>query len=119
MTAMAARPAVAPGRRKGPRPKHVPQRMCVACRDHDAKRALIRIVRTPDGEVEVDPTGRRNGRGAYLCHRPACWEKALTTGILSRALKTDIDDDTVAALRRHAAALPVAPEATVDGGGNE
>ena len=115
-------PAGAKPRRKGLRPKHVPQRMCVACRDHDAKRALIRLVRPPDGPVAVDPTGRRNGRGAYLCHRPACWERALRMGILSKALKTEIDEETVAALRRHAATLPPAAEpvvpAATEGGGS-
>src|SRR5690606_41462050 len=69
------------------RPKHVPQRMCIICREHDAKRGLHRIVRSPDGVVAPDPTGRRNGRGAYLCHKAACWEKALRSGALSRALK--------------------------------
>lgn len=94
------------GRRaKGARPKHVPRRMCVACREHDTKRGLIRIVRSPEGEVALDPTGRRNGRGAYLCHAPACWERALRAGLLNRALNTVIDDETVAALRRHAATL--------------
>ena len=78
----------APGRagRGGPRPKHVPQRMCVACRGHDAKRGLVRVVRRPDGTVGLDPGGRANGRGAYLCHRPACWERALKAGLLARAL---------------------------------
>ena len=95
----------APPRRKGPRPKHMPRRMCVVCRDHDAKRALHRIVRTPEGVVEPDPTGRRNGRGAYLCSREACWEKALTSGLLARALNVEIEKETIDALRRHAATL--------------
>jgi uncharacterized protein len=94
------------GRPKGPRPKHIPQRMCVACRGHDAKRGLIRIVRAPDGAVRRDPTGRANGRGAYLCHQPACWDKALSAGLLSRALRAEIDDATVADLRGFAATLP-------------
>lgn len=94
-----------PPRRKGPRPKHVPRRMCIVCRDHDAKRALHRIVRTPEGVVEPDPTGRRNGRGAYLCSREACWEKALTSGLLARALNVEIEKETIDALRRHAATL--------------
>jgi uncharacterized protein len=96
---------------KGPRPKHVPRRMCVACREHDAKRGLIRVVRTPEGTVELDPTGKRNGRGAYLCHQPACWERALRgggAGALARALNTTIDDEAVAALRRHAESLAAA-----------
>lgn len=109
------------GRAKGPRPKHVPQRMCISCRQHDAKRGLIRIVRTPEGAVEIDPTGRRNGRGAYLCHQAACWEKALGSGLLSRALNIghEIDAETVELLRRHAATLqlqPVEPEAAREGG---
>jgi predicted RNA-binding protein YlxR (DUF448 family) len=81
--------------------------MCVACRGHDAKRGLFRIVRTPDGQVEPDPTGRRNGRGAYLCGQAACWEKALSTGQLARALNVEIDTETMSALRRYAATLPL------------
>jgi uncharacterized protein len=81
--------------------------MCVACRGHDAKRGLYRIVRTPEGQVEPDPTGRRNGRGAYLCGREACWEKALATGLLARALNVEIDSETVETLRRYAATLPL------------
>ena len=81
--------------------------MCVACRGHDAKRGLYRIVRTPEGLVEPDPTGRRNGRGAYLCGQGACWEKALASGTLARALNVEIDSDTVDMLRRYAATLPL------------
>jgi predicted RNA-binding protein YlxR (DUF448 family) len=80
--------------------------MCIACRSHDAKRGLHRIVRTPEGEVALDPTGRRNGLGAYLCGQAVCWEKALGSGLLARALNVDIDLTTVEALRRHAALLP-------------
>jgi predicted RNA-binding protein YlxR (DUF448 family) len=94
-------------RRKGLRPKHVPQRMCIACRGHDAKRGLYRIVRSPEGEVEPDPTGRRNGRGAYLCGQAACWEKALASGLLARALNVEIDTETLDRLRRYAATLPL------------
>ena len=109
MTVTAAAAAGRPRRSpKGPRPKHVPQRMCVACRERDAKRGLVRIVRTPEGPVALDPTGKRNGRGAYLCHLPACWERALRTGALARALNTTIDDETVATLRQFAASLPAA-----------
>ena len=76
-------------RRKGPRPKHVPQRTCVACRETGAKRALIRLVRTPEGTVEVDPTGKRNGRGAYLCARVSCWERGVNERTLGRALRLE------------------------------
>jgi len=93
--------------------------MCIACRAHDSKRGLHRIVRTPEGTVAPDPTGRRNGRGAYLCGQSLCWEKALSSGILARALNVEIDTETVNALRRHAATLPLetpmAAVATHDG----
>ena len=102
---MAPGPSARPGGRKGPRPKHVPQRMCVTCREHAAKRALTRIVRTPEGQVEIDPTGKRNGRGAYLCDRPACWERALMAGTLARALQTTIGEGARDALARHAGEL--------------
>jgi hypothetical protein len=67
--------------------RHVPQRLCVACREVDSKRRLIRLVRTADGRVEVDPTGKRPGRGAYLCARPQCWQSALKRHTLARALR--------------------------------
>ncbi len=92
-------------RHKGPRPKHVPQRTCVACREKGDKRGLIRIVRSPDHTISVDPTGKANGRGAYLCHKPTCWERALSTPILARALNTDINADAREELKRVAATL--------------
>jgi predicted RNA-binding protein YlxR (DUF448 family) len=73
----------------GPRPKHVPVRTCVACRRTDAKRGLFRLVRDADGRVAVDPTGKQAGRGAYLCHDPACWEQALKRRGLERALRIE------------------------------
>ncbi len=69
--------------------KHVPQRTCVACRETDAKRALIRLVRTDTGRVDIDPSGKRNGRGAYLCLQPACWDLALKRRMIQRALRID------------------------------
>jgi predicted RNA-binding protein YlxR (DUF448 family) len=93
------------GRRKGPRPRHVPQRTCVSCREKGDKRGLIRIVRSPDHTVSVDPTGKKNGRGAYLCHKRSCWERALSTPLLGRALNTDITDETRSELEKYAATL--------------
>lgn len=77
------------GKAKGPRPRHVPQRMCIACRRTEGKRGLIRVVRDADGRVAVDPSGKRAGRGAYLCREPACWEQALRRQALERALRVD------------------------------
>jgi len=72
-----------------PARKHVPVRMCVVCREHDGKRALTRVVRTAGGVV-VDPTGKLNGRGAYLCDKASCWQRALTSDVLARALRTTL-----------------------------
>ena len=88
------------------RPKHVPQRTCVACREQDSKRSLTRIVRTPDLQVLIDLTGKLNGRGAYLCDRRSCWERAMTSNVLSRALNVDLTDETLQRLREFAAELP-------------
>jgi predicted RNA-binding protein YlxR (DUF448 family) len=96
--------------------------MCISCREHDAKRGLHRVVRTPEGRVEPDPTGRRNGRGAYLCGRMACWERALSSGGLARALNVEIDTETMESLRRYAATLPLESPAEAfpsPGGGRE
>lgn len=89
-------------RRKGPRPKHVPQRMCVVCRDRSAKRALTRVVRTPEGAITIDPTGKLNGRGAYLCDDKSCWDKALAGDVLGKALKATIDEQSKRELREFA-----------------
>ncbi len=70
----------------GARPRAVPMRTCVACRTSSSKRDLVRIVRTPDGRVVPDPSGRLAGRGAYLCADGSCWGAALDKGALSRAL---------------------------------
>jgi uncharacterized protein len=75
---------------RGSRPRHVPQRTCVACRQTSAKRQLVRVVRGVDGSVAIDPTGKRSGRGAYVCDSAECWQAALKRGILVRALKIEI-----------------------------
>lgn len=74
------------------RRKHVPQRTCVVCRSTAGKRALTRLVRTADDGVQPDPTGKRNGRGAYLCDNPDCWDRALTSDVLAKALRTTLTD---------------------------
>jgi hypothetical protein len=79
--------------------KHVPQRTCVGCRAVNAKRQLVRVVRSPAGQVEVDPTGKAAGRGAYLHARRACWEQALDRKTLDQALKLTLTDADRAALR--------------------
>jgi predicted RNA-binding protein YlxR (DUF448 family) len=87
------------------RPRHIPQRTCVACRRTTAKRELVRIVRTPGGGVEVDPTGKRSGRGAYLCSTPDCWRLAVQKGRLDRALKTSVSADDKESLLQYSQSL--------------
>ena len=95
-------------RPKGPRPKHVPRRTCIACRKVDAKRGLRRLVRVADNRVAIDPTGKRAGRGAYLCAERSCLETALKRAAIGRALKlTGLDPDDRQTLTAYAATLPV------------
>ncbi|HLH20980.1 MAG TPA: YlxR family protein [Chloroflexota bacterium] len=87
------------------RPRHVPMRTCVGCRQEQPKRELVRVVRTPEGAVVVDTTGKANGRGAYLCRRPECWTAALRRNLLAGALRGPLTADDLAALREYGAAL--------------
>jgi len=96
---------------KPARTKHVPVRTCVSCRESGAKRGLTRIVRTPDGEVRIDPTGKRNGRGAYLCDKLECWERATATPVLSRALNVALSAESHEMLKEFAARLSSNDEA--------
>lgn len=90
----------------GPKPRHIPQRTCIACRAEQGKRTLVRIVRTPEGRVTVDETGRANGRGAYLHPNRACWVKALKGATIKNALKVSPAPDDIEALRAFGMALP-------------
>jgi predicted RNA-binding protein YlxR (DUF448 family) len=81
------------------RQKHVPQRTCIGCGQTKPKRDLVRVVRTPDGHIEIDPTGKKPGRGAYLCRRAECWEKALSKGAITRALGVTPSEEEKARLR--------------------
>ena len=80
--------------------KKVPMRMCVACREMKPKKELIRVVRTTEGEIVADETGRRNGRGAYLCRAEACFNKAVKTRALERALEHPLSVEAAAYLRQ-------------------
>ena len=89
------------------RRKHVPQRTCVVCRTVRPKRELVRIVHTPEGAMMVDETGKRSGRGAYLCRQRGCWEAALAGRQLERALKVTLTGETRVLLREYAETLGV------------
>ncbi|MBP5295351.1 MAG: YlxR family protein [Lachnospiraceae bacterium] len=73
-------------------------RMCVACRQMFPKNTLLRVVRLEDGTAVIDRTGKRNGRGAYLCATTACFERAMKTRALDRALNLTLSEQTKADL---------------------
>jgi predicted RNA-binding protein YlxR (DUF448 family) len=91
------------------RRKHIPQRTCVACRQVRNKRDLVRIVRTAEAGVVIDPSGKRAGRGAYLCRARTCWDLALApkSRMLDHALKTTLSEAEQAALSAFAQSLPI------------
>ena len=91
--------------KRSQRRKHIPQRTCVACRSVRPKRSLVRIVCTSEGDVVVDETGKRNGRGAYLCPQGSCWEIALKKRRLEKALRTTLTAEVEARLREYAAGI--------------
>ena len=72
--------------------KHIPQRTCVACGGVRPKRELVRLVRASGGGVEVDPAGRKAGRGAYLCPVPDCWQAGLKKGRVEYVLRTRLTE---------------------------
>lgn len=74
-------------------PRKIPMRRCVATGEQLPKKELLRIVRTPEGEVKIDPTGRANGHGAYLKKDPAAVEAAKKKGALEKALEVKIPDE--------------------------
>ena len=80
--------------------RKAPTRTCIGCATSDDKRGFVRFVRTPDGHVEIDPTGKANGRGAYLCAEPDCFETARKRRRLDSALRVSLRDDDYARLRR-------------------
>ena len=78
--------------------KKVPMRMCVGCREMKDKRALIRAVKSPQGEVSLDFTGKKPGRGAYVCPNSECLKKAIRAKALERAFSTQIPPEVLDAL---------------------
>ena len=72
---------------------HVTLRQCVGCREMKNKKEMIRVVRTPEGETCIDPSGKKNGRGAYLCRSPECLAKAFKAHSLERSLKASLEPE--------------------------
>lgn len=80
--------------------KKKPERQCVGCRESRGKKELIRIVKTPEGEIILDRTGRQNGRGAYICDNEECLKKARKTNALSRSFKIAVPEEIYDELER-------------------
>jgi predicted RNA-binding protein YlxR (DUF448 family) len=94
------------GKKQVKRPKHIPLRTCIACRDTKPKRELLRVVRTPDGHVVIDATGKKSGRGAYICARLSCWEVAIKKKRLEQEFEIAIPEEDRAQLDAFIATLP-------------
>ncbi len=80
--------------------KKIPQRQCLGCRQMKPKNELVRIIRTPLDEVRLDVTGKMNGRGAYICREKACFDKAVKSKAVDRALKMDVPEDIYLSIGR-------------------
>ena len=81
-----------------PKPKKIPMRMCVGCREMKPKKELLRAVRSPEGTVSLDTTGKKPGRGAYCCYNAECLRRALKQGQLDRQLEVKLTEEVNAQL---------------------
>ncbi|MCD7822589.1 MAG: YlxR family protein [Oscillospiraceae bacterium] len=95
--------------------KKKPIRTCLGCGEPREKKSLVRIVRTPDGEILVDPTGKKSGRGAYICPKSECLGKARKKRSLERSLECEIPGEIYERLSLDIAAVESQSE---EGGGN-
>ena len=80
--------------------KKVPMRQCLGCREMKQKRELIRVVRSPEGEISIDSKGKKPGRGAYICPDAECLKRAVKTKAMSRAFGTEIPQDIMEGLSK-------------------
>lgn len=78
------------------RPRKIPLRLCIGCREKKPKKELVRVVRTPAGEVVLDLTGKKSGRGAYICPQSSCFNKALKGKRLEKNLQHQVSEEVVA-----------------------
>lgn len=95
--------------------KKIPSRLCLGCRESRPKRELLRIVRSPGGEYAVDPTGKKPGRGAYICPKQSCLEAARKNHGLERSFRGQIAPEVYQSLAQALAALPRADSTEAQG----
>ena len=77
------------------KPRKIPMRMCVGCREMKEKKELIRVVRSPEGDVSLDPGGKKSGRGAYVCRNADCLKRAIKQKQLEKQLDVTLPAETV------------------------
>lgn len=80
--------------------KKIPMRQCIGCREMKNKKEMMRVIKTPDDTIEIDSTGRKNGRGAYICFSKQCLGKAIKNKGLERSLKIKIPDEVYKQLEK-------------------
>ncbi len=80
--------------------KKIPMRMCSGCREMKPKMELIRVVRTPEGKILIDNSGKVSGRGAYVCKNEECFNKSVKSKALSRALDALVEDEVLLQLKK-------------------
>lgn len=85
--------------------KKQPQRTCIVCKNENSKRELVRIVKTKEGDISVDLTGKKSGRGAYVCKNKACYEQLRKDKVLHRAFKMNVSDQVYQAVEEELNAL--------------
>ena len=81
--------------KKGPKPRKIPMRRCLGCGESFPKKDLIRVARSPEGDVALDFTGKMSGRGAYVCKRTACFQKARRAKRFQNNLELNIPEDVL------------------------
>ncbi|MBE6592682.1 MAG: YlxR family protein [Ruminococcaceae bacterium] len=82
------------------RQKKIPLRQCLGCNEHKPKKELLRVVRTPEGEIVLDFTGKRSGRGAYICYELKCLKLARKSGRIAKSLEVEIPEDIYDGMER-------------------
>ncbi len=85
--------------------KKIPSRICVGCREPREKQSMVRVVKTAENEICLDVTGRKNGRGAYICKNTECLQRAIQTKGLERSLKTQIPKQVINLLKEEMSAV--------------
>lgn len=82
------------------KPKKIPLRMCLGCNEMKPKAELLRVVKSPESEISLDSTGKKNGRGAYLCHSATCLEKAVKSKRLERTFQMAVPNEVYESLKK-------------------